>query len=184
MRNIRQCYTDRDVESILSISEKRDWNSINLSYRRLKRISGKEISEWNYYQGSTDFEINPRIRQIALFLKKKYKIKFNHILFIKAKDFLSQYDKLSVKFSGVLPKDRYIKKELISQGFVPLSSYKTHKRYAYIITNRKIEDDFYIYPRKFSDNYEILKKGKYPNIHNHFMYYGIPGIIKIKYSES
>lgn len=55
-------------------------------------------------------------------------------------------------------------------------------RYGYIMTNRSIEGDTLVYPKKFSDNYYNMRKGKYPYFQDQLGLYGIPGIIR--YSPS
>lgn len=93
---------------------------------------------------------------------------------------LEIFDKASLKFLGYLPKERFIKKSLLFQGFVSLESIKLRRSYAYIMTNRMIENQIWVYPIRLSDNY---KKGKYKSYTEVFGKVGIPGITKIKYSD-
>lgn len=105
------------------------------------------------------------------------------ILFIKAqRDLLDLFDKASIEFAGYLPKDRFLKKSLLFQGFVSLESIKVRKAYAYIMTNRVIENKIWIYPIRLSDNYKTMKNGKHHFYTELFGKVGIPGITKIKYS--
>lgn len=105
------------------------------------------------------------------------------ILFIKAqRDLLDLFDKASTKFVGYLPKERFLKKALLFQGFVSLEKVKIRKAYAYIMTNRMIENQIWVYPIRLSDNYKTMKKGKYKSYTEVFGKVGIPGITKIKYS--
>lgn len=94
---------------------------------------------------------------------------------------LEIFDKASLKFLGYLPKERFIKKSLLFQGFVSLESIKLRRSYAYIMTNRMIENQIWVYPIRLSDNYKI--KGKYKSYTEVFGKVGIPGITKIKYSN-
>lgn len=107
------------------------------------------------------------------------------ILFIKAqRDMVDVFDEASIKFMGYLPKERFIKKSLLFQCFVPLEDIKIRKSYAYIMTNRMIENKIWVYPVRLSDNYRIMKKGKkYKSYTEVFGKVGIPGITKIRYSS-
>lgn len=105
------------------------------------------------------------------------------ILFIKAqRDLLDLFDKANTKFVGYLPKERFLKKALLFQGFVSLEKVKIRKAYAYIMTNRMIENQIWVYPIRLADNYKTMKKGKYIFYTECFGKVGIPGITKIKYS--
>ena len=75
------------------------------------------------------------------------------ILFIKAqRDLLDLFDKANTKFVGYLPKERFLKKALLFQGFVSLEKVKIRKAYAYIMTNRMIENQIWVYPIRLADN--------------------------------
>ena len=105
------------------------------------------------------------------------------ILFIKAqRDLLDLFDKANTKFVGYLPKERFLKKALLFQGFVSLEKVKIRKAYAYIMTNRMIENQIWVYPIRLVDNYKTMKKGEYKFYTECFGKVGIPGITKIKYS--
>lgn len=93
------------------------------------------------------------------------------------------FDEASLKFIGYLPKERFIKKSLLFQGFISLESIKLRSSYAYIMTNRLIENKIWVYPIRLSDNYKIMKKGKYLSYTEVFGKVGIPGITKIRYSN-
>lgn len=93
---------------------------------------------------------------------------------------LEIFDEASLKFLGYLPKERFIKKSLLFQGFVPLESIKLRRSYAYIMTNRMIENKIWVYPIRLSDNYKTMKYKSYIEV---FGKVGIPGITKIKYSN-
>lgn len=105
------------------------------------------------------------------------------ILFIKAqRDLLDLFDKANTKFVGYLPKERFLKKALLFQGFVSLEKVKIRKAYAYIMTNRMIENQIWVYPIRLADNYKTMKKREYKFYTECFGKVGIPGITKIKYS--
>lgn len=93
------------------------------------------------------------------------------------------FDEASIRFMGYLPKERFIKKSLLFQCFVPLENIKIRKAYAYIMTNRMIENQYWVYPVRLADNYKIMQKGKYKSYTEVFGKVGIPGITKIKYSN-
>lgn len=106
------------------------------------------------------------------------------ILFIKAqRDLLDLFDKANTKFVGYLPKERFLKKALLFQGFVSLEKVKIRKAYAYIMTNRMIENQIWVYPIRLADNYKSMQNPKYKFYTEVFGKVGIPGIIKIKYSN-
>lgn len=96
---------------------------------------------------------------------------------------LDIFDEASIKFVGYLPKERFLKKSLIFQGFVPLEDIKLRSKFAYIMTNRMIEGKIWVYTIKLSDNYKTMKNGKHPFYTDIFGRVGIPGITKIKYSD-
>lgn len=159
----------------------RDYRSVILSYRIYKRLPQNEKVEFD----KIFLNYPPLIGSLALFLWKYYqgRVKMQKILFIKAqRDLLDLFDKASIEFAGYLPKDRFLKKSLLFQGFVSLESIKVRKAYAYIMTNRVIENKIWIYPIRLSDNYKTMKNGKYHFYIELFGKVGIPGITKIKYS--
>lgn len=96
---------------------------------------------------------------------------------------LEIFDEASIRFMGYLPKERHIKKSLLFQGFVSLGSIKIRNAYAYIMTNRMIENQYWVYPIRLADNYRIMNKGKYKFYTEVFGKVGIPGITKIQYSN-
>lgn len=89
----------------------------------------------------------------------------------------------SLNHLGWLPKERHLIKALIFQGFVPASDYKMRSNYAYIMTNRMLENEYWVFPMRLADNYKSLQKQKYKSYTEVFGKVGIPGIIKIKYSN-
>ena len=106
------------------------------------------------------------------------------ICFLKARrDYLSLFREASLKFVGELPKEKYLLRQLRFMGYVPLSTYKIRSGYAYFMTNRMLEGEYYVYPKRFADNYRTLQKGKYPYYMPYMGLYGLPGITKLKGSE-
>ena len=89
----------------------------------------------------------------------------------------------SLNHLGWLPDKRHLVKALTFQGFVPVSQYKIKSQYAYIMTNRMLESEYWIFPIRLSDNYKNLQKQKYQFYTHIFGKVGIPGITKIKYSD-
>ena len=163
-----------------SIQGKRDYKSILLSYRIYNRLSQEEKHKFNLLF----LQYPPLVSSLALYLRKKMNIPIQKVLFIKAqRDMLEIFDEASLKFLGYLPKERFIKKSLLFQGFVPLESIKLRRSYAYIMTNRMIENKIWVYPIRLSDNYKTMIKGKYKSHTEVFGKVGIPGITKIKYSN-
>ena len=159
----------------------RDYRSVILSYRIYNRLPQNEKVEFD----RNFLNYPPLIGSLALFLWKYYqgRVKMQKILFIKAqRDLLDLFDRASIEFAGYLPKDRFLKKSLLFQGFVSLESIKVRKAYAYIMTNRMIENQIWIYPIRLSDNYKTMKNGKHHFYTELFGKIGIPGITKIKYS--
>lgn len=66
-----------------------------------------------------------------------------------------------------LLKEEFILKELLIQGFIPMSEFPMKTKtgwYAYLVTNRKVCGDYYIYPEHFAHDYRAYKKG-YRDIH-------------------
>lgn len=86
-------------------------------------------------------------------------------------------------YSPQFKEDKYLVKELIFQGFVPIENFKINSRYGYFRTNRPIGGKFYIYPMKFSDDYSTLRRGKYPYYINNMGLIGIPGLTRYQYSN-
>lgn len=173
-------YTGIGMNSHLNIESKRDYRSILLSYRRYNKLSQGEKNQFNL----DCLNHPPRIWQIALFLTKVYHIKFNRILFKKAYDFLEDFDKASLKFQNqVIIPDKYLIRELRWELWKPLSDYKIRNKYAYFMTNRKLDSEIWVYPIRFSDNYETSKKGKYQSYTEMMGKLGFPGLTKISYSD-
>lgn len=173
-------YTGIEMNSRLNIGSKRDYRSILLSYRRYNKLSQGEKIQFNL----DCLNHPPRIWQISLFLTKVYNVKFNRILFKKAYDFLEDFDNASIEFQNQINiQDKYIIRELRWELWKPLSTYKIRSKYAYIMTNRKLDSEFWVYPIRFSDNYETSKKGKYKSYTDVFGKIGFPGLTKISYSN-
>ena len=56
-------------------------------------------------------------------------------------------------------------------------------KYAYIMTNRMLENEYWVFPMRLADNYKSMQNPKYKFYTEVFGKVGIPGIIKIKYSN-
>lgn len=76
-------------------------------------------------------------------------------------------------------KPKYAKKELIAQGFIPISQFKMRERsgkYAYLITNELLPGEKLIFPEHFTCG---LKKG-YRNIYSEGINgYGVEGYVRV-----
>jgi hypothetical protein len=89
-----------------------------------------------------------------------------------------------LKFQNqVIIPDKYLIKELRWELWKPLSGYKIRHKYAYFMTNRKLDSEIWVYPIRFSDNYETSKKGKYQSYTEMMGKLGFPGLTKISYSD-
>lgn len=73
-------------------------------------------------------------------------------------------------------------KELIFQGFIKLENYKREAEFSYIITNKPINGNIYIFPRPFGHGYPQVSR-KYPEIYN---WDGVscPGYLKIELGKA
>ena len=74
---------------------------------------------------------------------------------------------------------RYVYKEFIFQGFVPLDKFKPKRGFSYITSNRLIEGKILIYPVHYSIDYRFLKKG-YLNPYYIIGRVGVPGFTKVE----
>ena len=73
----------------------------------------------------------------------------------------------------------YVEKEFLFQGFVPVSEFKVHHHYSYIMSNRNIKGVTYIYPMEFSNNLKTITEEK-PYIIPYFSLIGVEGYTKLK----
>ena len=106
------------------------------------------------------------------------------VLFIKAqRDMIDIFYQESLNHLGWVPEERYLVKALIFQGFVPVSKYRMRSTYAYIMTNRMLEKEYWVFPMRLADNYKSMQNPKYKFYTEVFGKAGIPGITKIKYSN-
>lgn len=141
-----------------------------LSYRYYKRLSSKE-------KRLVDLSnLSPLRKLLAIYTYKKSNISLKKSLRLSEKFDTS---KLSFRFEDNL---KYVVSEFKFRGFIPISQYKMNKRFPYIITNFKIDGEFYIYPKRFGSTYKHIKKG-YTLIENVFFEYGVQGYTKILYGE-
>jgi hypothetical protein len=180
MKDTQLNFMDNGKAYLPSISTLRDYRSVLLSYRIYNKLSPEERHRFNILF----LQYPPLVSSLALYLRKKMNIPIQKVLFIKAqRDMIDIFDEASLKFIGYLPKERFIKKSLLFQGFTSLESIKLRSSYAYIMTNRLIENKIWVYPIRLSDNYKTMKKGKYLSYTEVFGKVGIPGITKIRYSN-
>lgn len=164
-----------------SISTKRDYRSVILSYRIYKRLPEKEKLIFN----SCMMNYTPIVGCLALWFRSKCKyLTMNNIIFIKVqREYLEEFEKAALKFVGYLPKDKYLKRQLLFMGYQPISWIKMRSSYLYFMTNRMLEGEYLVFPKRFSDNYKTLKKGKYPYFQSYMGLMGIPGITKTRFSN-
>lgn len=79
---------------------------------------------------------------------------------------------------------KYIIREFKHQGFIPLSQYKRYNpKFAYIITNIRIDGEFWIYPKRFTTKYDLLIKG-YTYLYEVWGEFGLQGYTKIQYGTN
>ena len=72
----------------------------------------------------------------------------------------------SLNHLGWQPKERFLVKALRFQGFIPVS-----------------KNEYWVFPMRLADNYKSMQNPKYKFYTEVFGKVGIPGIIKIKYSN-
>lgn len=127
----------------------------------------------------------PIVGCLALWFRSKCKyLTMNNIIFIKVqREYLEEFEKAALKFVGYLPKDKYLKRQLLFMGYQPMSWIKMRSSYLYFMTNRMLEGEYLVFPKRFSDNYKTLKKGKYPYFQPYMGLMGIPGITKTRFSN-
>ena len=74
--------------------------------------------------------------------------------------------------------DRYILKELLFQGFIPIEKFHKKAECNYIQTNRKIQGHIYIYPVHAGHDISIIRQGYIP-IYELMDTVGLPGYTKV-----
>lgn len=81
-------------------------------------------------------------------------------------------------------KPEYARKELLCQGFVPISKFKMKSKsgnYAYIMSNSLLPGEILIYPEHFAHSYKAYHRGcKY--IHEAISEIGLEGYTRIYYT--
>lgn len=104
--------------------------------------------------------------------------------FLKAKTYLDAFYEEAADPSNMYPypKDKYIIKQLEFMGWVPESEYRIRDKYAYFITNKRLEGNYYIYPKRFSDSYATKNKAEF--YHYYMGLIGLPGITRVQYSKT
>jgi hypothetical protein len=162
-----------------------------LSYRRYGHLTALDQKTFNKYKGSYD----PRVRSLAMYIAKTLgkPLKERHFkradkIFNKVLDMISVFLSTNPYITGVMIKDKYLIKELLFQGFKPITPEEytrrlsINKRYGFISTCRPIGGNYYIYPTKFADDYTQMLEGKYPYYLDRLSKIGISGITKYNYS--
>ena len=184
MLNIKGIFMDIGKVFPGGTISKRRGRSFVLSYRRFAHL--KVSQKKKYEKFALGYSIP--VRQLALWMAK-YQGKSLRRRFFRiaqkihdSKEYQEFITKYFYEFSANGIPDRYLYKELIFQGFVDINSIKLNPRYGYFMINRLIEGVLFVYPKKFSDNYSTLRKGKYPYFQDYMGLYGIPGITR--YSSS
>ena len=192
IKNSYESITDIDLASVLDIYSLTDIRRINLSYRRYANLSESEKK----ILSSTDMVKSSIIGDLTIHLLKRKKWTIKKSIRRATKyvknglygKFLEEF----TKFNGnSIPyiKDKYLEKQFIYRGYIPLTRDNYHKyekkanKYCYITSNRPINGTWYIFPRKYTNNYYLLKRN-IPDIHSSFGLIGIPGYTKINYSNS
>lgn len=109
----------------------------------------------------------------------------NKIIFLKVqREYIKEFYDASLKYLGYIPDDKYLKRQLLFLGYQPESKVKMRSKFAYFMTNRMLEGEYFVYPERFCDNYKTLKNGKYKFYEQNMGLYGIPGITKIRYGRN
>jgi hypothetical protein len=180
MKGTHKNCMDNGKAYLPSISGRREYKSILLSYRIYNRLSQEEKHKYNIFS----LQYPPLVCSLALYLRKKLDIPIQKVLFIKAqRDMLNIFYDESLNHLGWQPKERFLVKALRFQGFTPVSKYRMRSKYAYIMTNRMLENEYWVFPMRLADNYKSMQNPKYKFYTEVFGKVGIPGIIKIKYSN-
>ena len=180
MKGTHKNCMDNGKAYLPTISGRREYKSVLLSYRIYNRLSQEEKHKYNILS----LQYPPLVCSLALYLRKKLDIPIQKVLFIKAqRDMLDIFYDESLNHLGWQPKERFLVKALRFQGFTPVSKYRMRSKYAYIMTNRMLENEYWVFPMRLADNYKSMQNLKYKFYTEVFGKVGIPGIIKIKYSN-
>lgn len=143
-----------------------------LSYRLYGRLSSKDK------QRLDKSNITPIRKLLAMFTKKKHGISMN-----KAIREAKKIDILGLTLKFKIECQEYAIREFKFRGFIPISQYKKfNPNYPHVTTNFKIQGEYWIYPKRFGNNFYQLQKG-YEPIHNVFMEYGVQGYTRILYGK-
>ena len=159
-----------------------------ISGRKLLRQGIRILQDMNgirHTSGSTKFWYKGRLVKARKFIiPDEYKIdKHRRRRFMVQRDMLDIFYDESLNHLGWQPKERFLVKALRFQGFTPVSKYRMRSKYAYIMTNRMLENEYWVFPMRLADNYKSMQNPKYKFYTEVFGKVGIPGIIKIKYSN-
>lgn len=133
-------------------------------YKRLPEIAKKALDKSNLY---------PIYKLIAMHLYHKGYGTIKHCISIS-----SNYT-IQIRYRETNPK--YLIKELKFRGFIPLSQFKDfNPKYCHIITNIKLENDFWVYPENFGIT-PIHKDMGLRGIYDVWGKYGILSYTKLRY---
>ena len=174
-----------DIEKVfpqLSIGT-REIRSLLLSYRRYARLTESERKI--YEEFAHGYSITTR--QLALHIKSKRKKSLKKKYFDIAKSWLDSGDinPIIIKCASRISKisDKYLAKEFKFHGFVNINTIKYNNKYGYFMVNRELDGELLVYPKKFTDNYYTMIRGKHPNYQNYMGWYTIPGLTRYQYSD-
>ena len=168
-----------------------DWVKVykkrDLSYRLWKRL----LNGGDWLTLYKDEEIQPNDLLLIMKIHKMY--------VIPLKKLIRKLPKIIEAYEAWLPtrnipfqktsKDKYLAKELAFRGFVPIAQFDySNTKFCYVMSNRSIENTIWVYPMKFTLNYDQLqkdiKKGKDINIryiYPNFAAIALQGCTKIQY---
>lgn len=160
------------------------------------RVSLKRDLSYRYYKHLTDIEkdildkqnLMPELKLLAMKIHSVTKMTIKSSINI-AKTRYDEYMEWLQDEHGLIcnlpieKNHRYIKKELIFRGFVPVGNYTMHENnYGYIISNKEIDGTYWVYPEKFGSDYKKMMKGKM-DINTAFPLIALAGHTKILYKN-
>ena len=157
----------------ISGRERRSWV---LSYRRYERLTPEEKEVFDTNKSS----YSPKEWSLALHIKATLKQRFKlrhfkiaHKLVREAEQYYLQHG-YPGHSEEVGYNEKALAKQFQFQGFIPLSTFKRYNEsFSYIISNRKINGTFWIYPKKLQSG---LQQGRHLDLWETFSKVGIPGL--------
>lgn len=146
-----------------------------LSYRLYKKLTDREKNIIKKHS------LSPVRMLYALFLFKKKSIRLRKA--IKISESLTKKDLIRTCIKPEY-KIRFVIKELLFRGFIPISEYtRYHKRYTYITSNFLYNGELLIYPKRFGFTAKEINEKGYINIFDIFNEYCLQGFTKIHYGD-